>query len=34
MASHGVNHYKANELLSVGIHINLSQHDEALKVRA
>ncbi|MBO4120276.1 hypothetical protein J5T34_05920 [Cupriavidus gilardii] len=28
MAAHGVNHAKANELLSVGIHINLSQHDD------
>lgn len=31
MTSHGVNHYKANELLSVGIHINLGQHDEAVR---
>lgn len=30
MTSTGINHYKANELLSVGIHINLSQHDEAV----
>jgi hypothetical protein len=30
MTSSGINHYKANELLSVGIHINLSQHDEAV----
>ena len=32
MTSAGVNHSKANELLSVGIHINLTEHDE--KVRA
>jgi len=31
MTSTGVNHYKANELLSVGIHINLSQHDDAVR---
>ena len=24
----GANHHKANEMLSVGIHINLSQHDK------
>jgi hypothetical protein len=29
--AHGMNHFKANELLSVGIHINLSQHDEAVR---
>lgn len=31
MSSTGINHYKANELLSVGIHINLSQHDDAVR---
>lgn len=31
-SAHGLNNIKANELLSVGIHINLSQHD--LMVRA
>lgn len=30
MTSYGVTHHTANELLSVGIHINLSQHDEAV----
>jgi hypothetical protein len=28
---HGVNHAKANELLSVGIHINLTQHDQMVR---
>lgn|SRR5574340_1799266 len=28
MAGYGMNHAKANELLSVGIHLNLMQHDE------
>lgn len=27
----GVNHAKANELLSVGIHINLSHHDAMVR---
>lgn len=27
MASRGLNHMKANELLSVAIHLNLSDHD-------
>lgn len=30
MCAHGVNHMQINDLLSVGIHINLSQHDEAV----
>ncbi len=30
MAAQGVNHFKANELLSVGIHLNLMQHDQAV----
>lgn len=30
-AGHGVNHAKANELLSVGIHINLTQHDDLVR---
>jgi|GEM_PF-2495560 len=28
---HGMSHAKANELLSLGIHINLTQHDEAVR---
>lgn len=28
MSAQGVNHFKANELLSVGIHLNLMQHDQ------
>lgn len=28
MSAQGVNHFKANELLSVGIHFNLMQHDQ------
>lgn len=34
MSAHGVNHYKANELLSLGIHINLGQHDDAVRAGA
>ena len=29
--AHAVNRHKANELLSVGIHINLGEHDEAIR---
>ena len=28
---HGLTHAKANELLSVGIHINLTQHDDHVR---
>jgi len=31
MSSHGVNHAVANEMLSVGIYSNLSQHYEAIR---
>lgn len=31
MSGHGINHAKANELLSVGIHLNLSQHDDMVR---
>lgn len=34
MAGYGMNHAKANELLSVGIHLNLSQHDELVRAGA
>ncbi|KAF1009494.1 MAG: hypothetical protein GAK28_00132 [Luteibacter sp.] len=30
-SAHGVSPIKANELLSVGIHINLSQHDQMVR---
>jgi len=33
-SGHGLNHLKANELLSVGIHINLSQHDQMVATGA
>jgi hypothetical protein len=29
--AHGIDHSKANELLSVGIHINLTQHDAKVR---
>lgn len=32
--SSGLTHAKANELLSVGIHINLGQHDDAVRAGA
>lgn len=28
---HGVNHAKANEMLSLGIHMNLTQHDDFVR---
>ncbi len=31
MTAHGVNHSRANEMLSVGIHLNLSQHYELVR---
>lgn len=31
---HGVNHARANEMLSVGIHLNLSQHYDAIRAGA
>lgn len=34
MSAHGVNHFSANEMLSVGIHINLGQHDELVRAGA
>jgi len=34
LMAHGVNHAKANELLSVGIHINLTQHDQLVRAGA
>ncbi|CAJ0705873.1 hypothetical protein [Ralstonia holmesii] len=34
MTGHGVNHAKANELLSVGIHINLGQMENAIAAGA
>jgi hypothetical protein len=34
IASHGVNHAKAVELLSVGIHLVLGQHDAAVAAGA
>lgn len=30
MTGHGVNHAAANELLSVGIHLNMTQMEEAI----
>lgn len=30
MTSSGMNHIQANDLLSMGIHLNLSQHEEVL----
>jgi hypothetical protein len=34
LSAHGVNHARANELLSVGIHINLTQHDQLVRAGA
>lgn len=34
MTADGVNHFRANEMLSVGIHINLSQHDDLVRAGA
>ncbi len=34
MTGHGVNHARANEMLSVGIHLNLSQHYDAIRAGA
>ena len=31
MTGHGINHARANEMLSVGIHLNLSQHYELIR---
>lgn len=31
MTAHGINHARANEMLSVGIHMNLSQHYAAIR---
>lgn len=31
LSAHGVNHARANEMLSIGIHINLSQHYDAVR---
>lgn len=28
MAAYGVNHFQTNSMLSLGIHINLTQHDQ------
>lgn len=30
LAMHGANHAQANDMLSLGIHMNLSQHDELI----
>lgn len=30
LAMHGVNHAQANDMLSLGIHMNLTQHDELI----
>lgn len=34
MTGHGINHARANEMLSVGIHLNLSQHYNAIRAGA
>lgn len=31
MTAHGINHARANEMLSVGIHLNLSQHYDLVR---
>jgi hypothetical protein len=31
LTAHGINHARANEMLSVGIHLNLSQHYDLVR---